>query len=314
MSKIANVYVISAKAGRLSDLVPGAASLGEKVMVLFVGGQSDAGDVFSLGANALYTFARQDGAIFEDYAASMAPIIRDGGSALVLLPADRRGKAMAAKLGVALGAPVINEASSISLEGGVTVKHMVYGGLAIGEEAVSGPVTIATVGAGVFEAKSPESGPAGESGEVREGSYIAPAVPIKLLEVRAKSGSSVDLSKARRVVSVGRGFAREEDLALAHDFAAAVEGEVGCSRPIAEGEGWMERERYIGVSGQILKTDVYFALGISGQIQHMVGANASKTIIAVNKDKNAPIFKFADYGIVGDIYKVLPGITKALKG
>lgn len=311
MSKIANVYVISAKAARLADLIPGAASLGDKVTVLFAGSQADAGDVFGLGANALYTFAKHDGAIFEEYASSMANIIKEGGKSLVLLPADRRGKAMAAKLGVALGAPVINEAASFAIEGDVTIKHMVYGGLALGEEVSSAPVTIATVGSGVFEAKSPE---AGKSGDAKEAPFVAPAAPIKLLEVRAKSGSSVDLGKAKRVVGVGRGFSKEEDLALARDLAAAIEAEVGCSRPIAEGENWMERERYIGVSGQMLKADVYFTLGISGQIQHMVGANASKTIIAVNKDKNAPIFKFADYGIVGDIYKVVPAITKALKG
>lgn len=306
-----NVYVISAKAGRLADLIPGAATLGDKVTVLYVGSQADAGDVFGLGANALYTFARQDGAIFEDYAASMAPIIKEGGKALVLLPADRRGKAMAAKLSVALGAPVINEAADISVNGGVTVKHMVYGGLALGEEVSASDITIATVGSGVFEAKSPESG---KSGEVKEGSYIAPAAPVKLVEVRAKSGSSVDLGKAKRVVGVGRGFAKQEDLSLARDLAAAIDAEVGCSRPIAEGEGWMDRALYIGVSSQNLKSDVYVALGISGQIQHMVGANACKTIIAVNKDKNAPIFRYADYGIVGDLYKVLPALTAALKG
>lgn len=311
MSKISNVFVISAKTPRLADLVPGAASLGDKVTVLFVGSQADAGDVFGLGANALYIFAKQDGVIFEDYAASMAAVIKAAGKSLVLLPTDRRGKAMAAKLGAALAAPVINEAASFAIDGNVIVKHMVYGGLAIGEEASSADITIATVGAGVFEAQSPQ---AGKSGEVKEGSYIAPVAPIKLLEVRAKTGSSVDLSKAKRVVGVGRGFAKEEDLALARDLAAVIDAEVGCSRPIAEAEGWMERELYIGVSSQTLKSDVYIAVGISGQIQHMVGANGCKTIVAVNKDKNAPIFKYADYGIVGDIYKVLPAVTKALKG
>ncbi|WP_226963138.1 FAD-binding protein [Sutterella seckii] len=113
-------------------------------------------------------------------------------------------------------------------------------------------------------------------------------------------------------VGVGRGIAKEADLALADALAKAIGAEVGCSRPIAEGEHWMERERYIGVSGVLLKGDVYVALGISGQIQHMVGVNDCGTIIAVNKDKNAPIFNYCDYGIVGDIYKVLPELTKAL--
>jgi len=95
-------------------------------------------------------------------------------------------------------------------------------------------------------------------------------------------------------------------------FAKAIGAEIGCSRPIAEGEHWMERERYIGVSGTQLKADIYIALGISGQIQHMVGAADCGVILAVNKDKNAPIFKDADAGIVGDLYKIVPELTRAL--
>ena len=100
---------------------------------------------------------------------------------------------------------------------------------------------------------------------------------------------------------------------MIRELAGVLGAEVGCSRPIAEGENWMERERYIGVSGVQLKSDLYLMLGISGQIQHMVGGNGAKVIIAVNKDKNAPIFNYADYGLVGDIYKVVPELTKLLK-
>ena len=96
-------------------------------------------------------------------------------------------------------------------------------------------------------------------------------------------------------------------------FAKAIGAEIGCSRPIAEGEHWMERERYIGVSGTQLKADIYIALGISGQIQHMVGAADCGVILAVNKDKNAPIFKDADAGIVGDLYKVTPMLIEAIR-
>lgn len=312
MNKLPNVFVISAKPGRLADLVPGAAGLGEKVTVICAGDKSAAGEVFGLGADALVSIAGQDGVIFEDYALSMAGVIRGaGGKALVLLPADRRGKAMAAKLGVALGAAVINEASSFEVSGGVAARHMMYGGLAVGDEASATDITIATIGSGVFEAQAPQ---AGKSGEERTADFVAPPHPITLVETKPKPGSSVDLGKAKRVVGVGRGFGKQEDIALARELAAAIEAELGCSRPIAEGEHWMERERYIGVSGQSLKADMYFTLGISGQIQHMVAANDSRVIIAVNKDKNAPIFKYADYGIVGDIYKVVPAVSKAIKG
>ena len=312
MSKTTNVFVISAKPGRFADMIPGAAGLGENISVIFVGSQSEAGDVFGLGASTLYTLPPRAELIFEEYAASVTRIIKEaGGKSLVLLPADRQGKAMGAKLAVALGAPLITEAASFEDGSSLAVRRMVYAGLAFGVESSNADVTIATVASGVFEAQAPTEG---KTGTIKEAEYVAPQTPIKLLEVRSTKGSSVELVKAARVVGVGRGFAKEEDVSLAQELAAVIGAEVGCSRPIAEGEHWMERERYIGVSGVMLNADIYFTLGISGQVQHMVGANGAKTIVAVNKDKNAPIFRFADYGIVGDLYKVVPAITKALKG
>ena len=99
---------------------------------------------------------------------------------------------------------------------------------------------------------------------------------------------------------------------MARDLAAKVGGELGCSRPLAENVDWMPRNLYIGVSGLNLAPKAYFALGISGQMQHMVGVTNAETIIAVNKDQNAPIFKQADYGIVGDLYKVIPALIEKL--
>jgi len=312
MNKTTNVFVVSAKPGRFADMIPGAAGLSENISVIFVGSQSEAADVFGLGASTLYTLAPRAGLIFEEYAASMTRIIKEaGGKSLVLLSADRQGKAMGAKLAVALGAPLINEVASFEDGSALAVRRMVFAGLAFGVETSNADITIATVASGVFEAQAPA---AGKTGTVIEAEYVAPQTPITLLEVRSTKGSSVDLAKAKRVVGVGRGFAKAEDMSLAEELAAVIGAEVGCSRPIAEGEHWMERERYIGISGVTLKADVYFSLGISGQIQHMVGANSAKIIVAVNKDKNAPIFKFADYGIVGDLYKVVPAIAKALKG
>lgn len=114
------------------------------------------------------------------------------------------------------------------------------------------------------------------------------------------------------LVKIGRGLTKQEDLEMVYAFAAKLGAEVGCSRPIAQGENWMAISRYIGVSGVMLKPDIYVALGISGQVQHTVGVRDAKIIIAVNKDKNAPIFKQCDYGIVGDIYKVVPALTELL--
>jgi electron transfer flavoprotein alpha subunit len=309
MSK--KIWVFSDMESRYPELLAGAATLGDDVTAFVVGAQADAAKALHQGAARVVLLPPDESRMVEDYAPTMAQCIKDAGNAgVVLIGATKRGKTVAAKLGVALSAAVVNEASAIkSDDAGLAVTHMVYGGLASGVEKVSSPLAVISVGGGVYE---PLAEDAGRTGEVVAAAFVEPAVRIKRLERRPKQGSSVDLGKARRVVSVGRGLKSEADLKMIRDLAAVLEAEVGCSRPIAEGENWLERERYVGVTGVMLKADVYLALGISGQIQHMVGANGSRTIVAVNKDKNAPIFQYADYGLVGDIYKVVPALTALL--
>ncbi|GAB6176188.1 electron transfer flavoprotein subunit alpha/FixB family protein [Desulfobaculum senezii] len=314
MSKLSNVWVFSDAASRLAEVIAGGAELGEKVSAFVLGSQDDVAKAFALGASAVYHLGDKDSArIVEDYADTMAKVIAEGETpAMVLLPATRRCKGLASKLGVKLDAGVLTEAADIEAGAeGVSGKHMVYGGLALGEEKVTSAVSIVVVASGVFAGGEADASKTGEAVSV---DFVEPKCAVKCVERRAKEGSSVDLNRAKRVVGIGRGIAKQEDIAIAEQLCSAIEAELGCSRPIAEGEKWMEHERYIGISGVMPKPEVYLALGISGQIQHMVGANGAQTIVAVNKDKNAPIFQFADYGIVGDIYKVMPALTEAFKG
>lgn len=306
MSKYPVVFVVADKPQAFSELVPGAAMLGDSVEAIYVGAVDDVAQVFNLGASKLLDIVPQPGQIYENHAATIAQAIASKPKALVLLPADKRGRAMAAKLGVALKAAVVSDVNAFEDDG--SLGHMVYGGLAQGLEKPSTPIVIATVAPGTFETREAAKG----SGPTEELVFVAPKNAIRLKETKPRQASSANIGKAKRLVSVGRGFARKEDLDLASALAAALGAELACSRPIAEGERWLERERYIGVSGVMVKPEVYLAVGISGQIQHMVGARDSRTIIAINKDKNAPIFKYADYGIIGDLYKILPGLTKAL--
>lgn len=312
-SLLPNVFVYADKADRLAELIAGARRWGEQVGVLLVGDAQQAQGAADLGADVVYHMMKQQGVLPEDYVPSFAHIIRAAGqSALILIAPSKRGKAVAAKLGVRLDAAVVNDALDLRIEDrAVLVSHTLYGGLAHGTERVVSPYTIVTAGSGVFAENTVTDMPAGI---VRTAEFIAPSSPLKFLSSRPKTTSSVDLAKANRIVCIGRGISRQEDIALAEALAQAIHGEVGCSRPIAEGEGWMEHDRYIGVSGVTLNADMYIAVGVSGQIQHMVGANHVKTIVAINKDKNAPIFNFADYGIVGDLYKVLPVLTAKLNG
>lgn len=314
MSKISNVWVFSDAESRLPEAIAGAAQLGEKVSAFVIGSQDDAAKAFSFGADAVYHLGENDSArIVESYTETMAKVIAEGDKpCMVLLPGTRRCKALASLLGVKLEAGVVTEASEISAEGeGVQVKHMVYGGLAMGDEKIASPVSIVVFGGGVFQAAEADGSKTGEAVSV---DFVEPKTAIKCIERQPKQGSSVDLNKAKRIVAIGRGISKQEDMKLAEDLCAAIEAEMGCSRPIAEGEKWMEHERYIGISGVMPKPELYLALGISGQVQHMVGANGSQAIVAVNKDKNAPIFDYADYGIVGDLYKVVPALVDAFKG
>ena len=206
---------------------------------------------------------------------------------------------------------MVNDATAVSVEeNALFAEHRMYGGLAFGKEKLNSPLAIITLAPGVLEPI--EADPMHDC-PVVTAEWVAPRQEILCQERRAKSLSSVDLSKAKRVVGVGRGLAAQDDLNMVRELATVLGAEVGCSRPIAEGENWMERERYIGVSGVLLKSELYLTLGISGQIQHMVGGNGAKVIVAVNKDKNAPIFNYADYGLVGDIYKVVPALIAQLR-
>lgn len=310
MGKINNVWVFSDSADRYADLLAGARQLGEHVNAV-IWDERDVTEVKQ--ADAVYLLCgKTDKQHVENYAETFASLIRkEDGKTLILLAATRRGKGLAAKLSVLLQSALVNDVTLLERNADdLYAEHRMYGGLAFGREKVNTAVAIITLASGVYE---PLAEVNAATPPLTQVDYIPPANEMLCRERRSKTASNVDLGKARRVIGIGRGLLAKEDLQMVWDLASALDAEVGCSRPIAEGEHWMDRERYVGVSGVLLKSDIYLALGISGQIQHMVGGNGAKTIIAVNKDKNAPIFQYADYGLVGDIYKVVPLLTELLK-
>ncbi len=134
-----------------------------------------------------------------------------------------------------------------------------------------------------------------------------------MVEQRKKTGESVDIESAETLVCVGKGVSNKEDLAMLNEFCTALKGELGCTRALSSDYHWISEDRMVGISGKRCKPKLHVSIGISGQIQHTVGIMSSKLIVAINKDKEAPIFKIADYGIVGDLYQVVPKLAQKIK-
>ncbi|MDR2108037.1 MAG: FAD-binding protein [Coriobacteriales bacterium] len=279
-----------------------------------------------VSADVIYQLSLPPDLMLEDVAPTLAALITAQQPALLFVQPTRQLRLLAGKLAALLGTTAINDILACSADG--NMQHLVYGGAAVRTQRAVSTTQIVFVPAGVLPDAAgavPGAGDAtGAPGVLTATAtaaptivsveFIAPSQPgPKLLDRKRREKTSVDLAAAKRVIGVGRGIAAEEDLQMIADLAAQTRAEVGCTRPIAEEEKWLPREVYIGVSGVILAPEIYIAIGLSGQVQHTVGINRAKTIFAINKDKNAPIFKQADFGIVADLYKVVPALTKALQ-
>lgn len=310
MALLNKILVFAENSAAYSELCAGGFQLGKEVVATVLGTKDMAEQVSELGAKTYWLGEKADGRMLEDYTTEIAKVISKEKPTLILIRSSKRGRLIAGKLSVMLEAGIVTDATEFEVESesSVRIKHLVYGGTAVRTEKPRSEIAIALIGSGLFEVLS-----SSVKGELIVVENVEPQSTIICRETRPKQGESVDLGSARRVIGVGRGIASQDDLAMVQELASAISAEMACSRPIAEGVNWMPKSRYIGVSGAMIKPDLYLAAGISGQVQHMVGVSNAKTIVAVNKDKNAPIFQQADYGIVGDIYKVIPALTELLK-
>lgn len=225
---------------------------------------------------------------------------------MVLVESNTDGRYFSAYIAARLKTSVLTDSSEFfESDRKICSRRMTYGGIAYKTEMSNGK-TVACVGSGVFEAAEETPTESVEKVDCTQSGGIV-MVAKKDKEVR-----HVNLASAKKVVGVGRGIGEQANLRLAEELAASIGAELACTRPIAEEEKWMGKERYVGISGLMIKPELYIALGISGQIQHTAGVNSSGVIVCVNRDKNAPIFKQCDYGFVGDIKEVVPQLTELL--
>jgi len=295
-----------------TELVAKAKELGLAPVVLWIG-TTDPKELVERGASQVLHVNDpklndlQSGPVVD----ALAAAVQETGAKAVFVSGGKRGKEVAPRLGAKLRAAVVTLAHKASVDGGRwSFERMFLGGKTVATEVPLTDVVIATFPGRLIE---PLPVDAAAKGEVKA---FSPQVRDALVKVTAKKPrkeSGVDLEAATVVVGAGRGFKSKDDLKLAFDLAQALNGQVGCSRPLATDLGWLTDEYWIGLSGKEVKPKLYIAAGISGQIQHTTGIRNSKIIVAINTNKDAPIFKMSDYGIVGDLYKVIPALQAAVE-
>lgn len=297
-----NVIVIASKPANSFALGLAAAQYGENVTLIYAGEKEGL-----VNANKAYYLGSLDDNSFVEYIPALVKIVKEVNPELVLAELSKNGRLAAAHVAVALGTGVLSDVSELcEADGKITGKRMVYGGSAVKTESIAAPAVVCM---GAQAEKDAQPVPAGEVVEAASEDCSG----VKFAGKACRVVQAVNLNAAARVIGVGRGFSSEESLSIARDFADAFEAEIGCTRPIAEEERWLPAERYIGVSGVMIKPAVYVAAGISGQVQHTVGVNEAGLIVAINKDEHAPIFSNCDYGIIGDVAEVLPLLAEKLK-
>ena len=268
---------------------------------------ADAAEVLVLDGPALAQYTA------DGYVSALAALLAADEATHVFFPHTYQTRDFAPALAARLGRPLVTDVTAIKTQGSDLIYvRPVFQGKLSADVAAAGPAPhLATFQIGAFRADAAARGtspaavrtvvPSVDAAAIRQ----QPEAPFK------EAKQAVDLSQAERIVAVGRGIKGQENLKIAEDLARALGAELAASRPICDA-GWLPMDRQIGSSGQTVAPKLYVALGISGAIQHLVGMKGSRTIVAINKDADAPIFEIADYGIAGDLFEVVPAMIAEL--
>jgi electron transfer flavoprotein alpha subunit len=251
----------------------------------------------------------------DGFSLALRQVIEGAKPDLILLPHTYQVRDFAPKLAASLQKGMIGDCIAYRYESGklVFVRQMFQGRTAADVVFTGEPPWIASFQAGAFRADLAAKHASGKAPIKAVSVDLKPEqIRTKPLELFREAKQAVDLTQAPILVSVGRGIKAPENIQMAEKLAKLMGGEISASRPICD-EGWLPMERQIGSSGQTVSPKLYLALGISGAIQHVVGMKGSRTIAAINKDPNAPIFEVADYGIVGDLFEIVPALIEELE-
>lgn len=284
--------------------------LGTTCAALTLGDVQNAGELGKYGATKVYNVPGAALAQFDSqvFTAAIAGAAEKLGATVIILSHSSTGKSLLGRLAARLTAGSVAGVNAVpSMDGGVfKVKKTVFSGKAIAEYAVNSPVKVLSL---MGNSLPPEA--KGNEVAIETLELALPASKVKVKEVERVEGT-VPLPEAELVVSAGRGMKGPENWGIVEELANTIGATTACSRPVADAD-WRPHHEHVGQTGIAIRPNLYIAIGISGAIQHLAGVNNSKTIVVINKDPEAPFFKAADYGVVGDLFEVVPRLTEAFK-
>jgi electron transfer flavoprotein alpha subunit len=288
--------------GEVHALVAGTPGVGAVAEAL---GQHGADVVVVVEHAGLANFDR------EVVASTLAERAKSGGYRAVVLGFSAQGRDLGPRVAVKLDAPIVADVTSVKAEGdALIVRHPAYANKVIATLEVKAPVAVVSVRPSAI---TPAASPKSARTETMAAASDPSASKVVVKEVIEGGKGKIDLGEAPVIVSGGRGLKAPENFKLVEELAAAFgNAAVGATRAVTD-DGWRPHSDQIGQTGRQVSPQLYVAVGISGAIQHLAGMRTSRTIVAINKDKEAPIFKVADYGIVGDVMEVVPALTKAVR-
>jgi electron transfer flavoprotein alpha subunit len=289
-----------------------AGALGTDVgaVVIGPGASGTAAELGSYGADKVFAFDDAGGSYAtEVWARALAQVIAEATPKVVLIPFTAMGKDLAPRLAAKLGAGLVSDCVGLSVkEGRLEARRPMYAGKAYAKVRWEGEPQLATLRANVFSLGQPD--PAHKA-ELVKGAVAADA-RARVTGTHSSGEGKLELTEAQIIVSGGRGLKGPEHFHLVQELGDAFRAAVGASRAVVDA-GWVEHQMQVGQTGKTVSPTLYIACGISGAIQHLAGMSSSKCIVAINKDPDAPIFKVADFGVVGDVFEILPKLTAAAK-
>src|SRR5207244_2875054 len=306
---------LDTKDGKMKRVSREALTIGRKLaaaaggdLMAFAVDRAAADDAGRYGAKRLFV-ANIGPYLPETYAAAMKQVIDDAQPSVVLLGGSSNGRDLAPRLAAKVNAGVASDVDRLEwTDGKLRARRPVYSGKAFATVDVVSTPAMATTRPNAFP---PEETGAGAA-EVVDVSYQPAESKSKLIETKTPEAGELSIAEADIIVSGGRGLKEAANFSYIRDLAHAIGGAVGASRATVDA-GWIDHQHQVGQTGRVVSPNLYIAAGISGAIQHLAGMSSSKHIVAINKDPEAPIFRVADLGVVGDLFQILPALTEEVK-